>query len=414
MESDTGGAPGGMGMTSEPTSEPTSSPTIQPTPEPTTTVKPTPAPTRRPTTRKPTRQPSPEPTTEPSIGSTAEPTLTPTTSPTYTPTLSPSSRPTSTFSPTSMEPTLSASVVPLPVLQFTVQFIPKTTIDVFEVESLVETFLRTSFSKDAAYKSNFVSLLVTSNTEYDRETGIAVISSGGSAVFRGRDQPSDADVSEILITYFSFWGASDLQTDIGEGGYPVLDVRVKIDGVRVKSSKENPPTSAPVTESSTATSFTPGLIGGVAAAGALCVFAAIAVYIEHGRRRRIRLASGDKQVEIGNSHISSDEEDSSEAPSPRISNRSRKVATPRVYSAAPLPPPSDDLEDISLSGMLSMDDSMFISESGQSPSVMSERSYDLSRLDMIISSAKAQYWSPDDEEPQTPKQSNIGRRQNSD
>lgn len=89
---------------------------------------------------------------------------------------------------------------------FTAQFIPKTTIDIFELESIVESFLRSYFSTDAVYRDNFVSLLVTSDTNYNKETGIASITSGGSAVFRGRDQPNEDDIKEILVTYFSYWG----------------------------------------------------------------------------------------------------------------------------------------------------------------------------------------------------------------
>ena len=213
-----------------------------------------------------------------------------------------------------------------------------------------------------------------------------------------------------------------MQSKIGENGYPVLDIRVKLDGVPIKSNAEKPPTAAPATDGSASplAGISPGLIGGVAAAGVLCVVTAFFVYREHNRRRRLE-NGGDKNVEIASDEDDKDDEDpenDSEAPSPRMSNlKSRKRFGTKSFgkeAVVVVPPPDDDnLEDLSLSGILSNDSSMFVSENGRSPSV-SERSYDISRLDMVITSIKAQEWIPDnnddDDAPPTPKQSNRAQR----
>jgi hypothetical protein len=199
-----------------------------------------------------------------------------------------------------------------------------------------------------------------------------------------------------------------LQTNIGEGGYPILNIDVSLDGVPIGNKSKATPTSAPAKNSTTTSQLgatSPAVIGGIAAAGVLCLILGFVLFLQR-RRRRERLENGEKGLDV-----SRESDDSSDSPSPRMSNlTSRKRSkTNRTGSAAPpVPEPEEDVEDVSLSGIISTDDSLFISvDGGRSPSV-SERSYDLSRLDMVISNAKKE-WTPD-EAPETPKQSNMGNR----
>ena len=177
---------------------PTESPTAEPTPEPTKEPK-------KEETKSPTPWPEPQTTSAPTASVVAQITDKPvpaqTAPPTAKPTLSVSVPPINT--PTS-QPTMSPIVVPFPGLQFTLQFIPQSEPDVFVIEQKIETFLKEFLIKQ--YEDIFVSLIITSDFNYNKESGMAVISTGGSVVFEGKDQPDSQVLKEGLITLFSYWG----------------------------------------------------------------------------------------------------------------------------------------------------------------------------------------------------------------
>lgn len=199
-----------ISITAEPSVALTLEPTQRITEEPTRRV--TDEPTEFPQTVAPTITPT-QLTLDPTATLTSIPTVAPSLGPTSAPSQLASMEPTTSVAPTTSEPTPSASVLVFPLLEFSAQFFPKTTLDFVEMESLIENFLRSFLSTNAAYADSFVSLVLRSDTNYNKETGNAVISSGGSAVFRGLEQPTQNELKEILVTYFSFWGGKCIYSE---------------------------------------------------------------------------------------------------------------------------------------------------------------------------------------------------------
>jgi hypothetical protein len=104
----------------------------------------------------------------------------------------------------SSQPTMSSSVVPLPGLQFTLDLVPQSDLDSVELERKIENFLEEFLIKQ--YEGSFVSVLFSSDVNYNEETGVAIVSTIGSAVFKGKDQPDSQVLKEDLSTLFSYWG----------------------------------------------------------------------------------------------------------------------------------------------------------------------------------------------------------------
>lgn len=212
---------------------------------------------------------------------------------------------------------------------------------------------------------------------------------------------------------------SNLESELNTKGYPILNVRVAIDGTDVAPSSVTAPSDAPLTgtPNSTLEGMGPGAIAGIAGAGAFCVITALLVLRRQSHRRdRSDGMTAGKDVVVSSEDDDGDDSDGVDSPRPatsRWSRRRRTTAPPlqRTTTSSPTPVEEDELDAISIPN--SDDDSLFISVDGRSASPPAERfyGYDLSGgLDRMLLSKDKTHDNDEEEAPPTPKQSNPRRK----
>lgn len=209
---------------------------------------------------KPSMSPAPSdfPSLVPSLGPTGLPTVTASQAPTEVPTIAPSSEPSISSEPSdspptqaptvSIPPTIEPTITPpstvsLPEMTFTLN--KNGTIDDEEIGQAMDTFM-TDFLSTGLYKNAFQFIDIVSVVEQD-DTVATLTITGGTAQYSSLNSndandpvPTAQDLTDILATYFSFWGDRNLQEFLVVQGFSVQAVSmVALDGEVLSSQGDN-------------------------------------------------------------------------------------------------------------------------------------------------------------------------------
>lgn len=257
-------------------------------------------------------------------------------------------------------------------------------LDLAQLEFLLTAFFTNAFRRHGNFKSSFESVELETNPSYDAETGKVIADVTGNAMYRGAEIPTEEELEEILLTYFSFFGTEDLNTYLKDS-YPdlvVFGLALEIGTTYLESSNRDSGTRTPEGDDDPNI----GLIVGV-------VVGALAAVVLAGFSLRYRNKLGKEPVERG--LVLDDENTTVNQPNtpPRVGVSPRRMfqnSQPREISPPPPMTPhsamSSEHDARSLSGMISLEESLFTTD--ESYVQRSSFQYDASRLDQVISSAK--------------------------
>jgi hypothetical protein len=268
-------------------------------------------------------------------------------------------------------------------------------IDLAELELLLTAFFTNALRRHGNFKKSFESVDLDTDPSLNAETGQVTVDVTGTAMYRGAEIPTEEELEDILLTYFSFFGTEDLDTFLIDS-YPdmmVSGLALEIGSTLLESSNRD------AGNQNTKDDDDPnvGLIVGV-------VVGALAAVVLAGVSLRYRDKLSAQPLERG---LVLDDENTTVNPGtpPRIGVSPRRMFNnPQQREISPPPPmtPQSDMmsseqDARSLSGMESMEESLFTTD--ESYAQHTSFQYDASRLDQVISSAKgfAQGLDGDDE-----------------
>jgi hypothetical protein len=294
------------------------------------------------------------------------------------PTIAPSSQPT--------------SVASLPFQTFISFFLrnPAVTrrrlqeLDLSQLELLLTAFFTNALEQQGNFKNSFESVELDMDSMYDTVTGQVTVDVRGNAIYQGAEIPTEEELEEILLTYFSFFGTEDLDTFLKDS-YPemvVSGLALEIGTTKLESSNRD--TGIAKTDDDDDPNI--GLIVGV-------VVGALAAVVLAGVSLRYRNKVLKEPLERG--LVLDDENTTVNPPAtpPRVGVSPRRMfhnSQPREMSPPPPMTPqsvmSSEQDARSLSGMISLEESLFTTDESYAPRTSFQ--YDASRLDQVISSAK--------------------------
>lgn len=227
-----------------------------------------------------------------------------------------------------------------------------------EMRMFMEQVLRTTTRESATLRN------LNTAISYDEGTGIGVMNINGNVMVLEDSDVTGTTLEGALITYFKFFGSQDLQTYMKDAGLDISSVTVAVEG-NVVSAGTIEQRGIGGDDSGPST----GVIAGIAAAGAAAL--AVAVYWIF----RSPPASDDPNETVRVVGISSN---------PSSPGRSSTGLGPQPAEASPPNSPGP----ASLSGMVSLEDSLFTTDNSTLRGPPSTYQYDASRLDKVIYSAK--------------------------
>lgn len=326
---------------------------------------PTPAPTGSPTiSSAPSSSPTEFPTARPSPSPTDEPTGTPSAHPTG----APSQKIISTvrFPPLGLDLILSDSDATSPKLNELDMKLTSFLLEVLAENSGVGTFDYAEFQFD-------VILSVFGRRRLD--TGLS-IQIGGTTYFGGGEAPSEDDLTQNLLTYFSFWGVQDLEAylKVTVGLQSSRIAGISVDGNPVKYVKQDGHQGGAQVEQKKTIGensvFTPAVIAGIAAGFVLLVLTTMFCVSKsrksHGPAATLRRERKKKR-----------------ASAPSEDARTGRIGATAVQDDAILNHLTSDDDSDSIA--ISVDTSLYTTGSVPVPRT---RSYDAKRLDRVIAAAK--------------------------
>jgi hypothetical protein len=325
---------------------------------------------------KPTYVPSSAPLTRPpTFAPSNKPSAVPTRKPIAAPSAVPLNQPPATLSSATPAPSPVRTSQKLPIMVFTMQFLPNSSFDNVKMERLLHDFTQAFLTKNSDYSQAFVSLNMNSTMSYNAATGEAVTTSAASALWKGIKQPTQTDLHQLLTTYFSLWGAKDLQSEIAAAGFAIVTFTVELDGQYVNSLTAYETQAPQGVNTSLETS--PVLIGGVVLAGFCCIGAGIFVYWKSHRGNSTISAAAKRKVVL-------DSTETFHASTQNGNDVDRDSTPPRERMQS-------DLQ--SLSEVMSLEDTVLTADydhtlvAALSPP-QNRYTYDTRRLDQVISDAK--------------------------
>lgn len=426
-------------MTAMPTPWPTTSPSISiapskiPTNQPSDVPSmfpsrfPSAAPTLRPTmSERPSNFPSEIPSSLPTRFPTTFPTLGPTQS--KAPTLLPSAQPAG-------KPTVSPTTVPTPKPKPVDVPLPKLRIDFSLTDSdanskafykletdltiFLETVLSTRVSGNFAYVnvtveySQFVSTRRRLEASRSRrlQTRVTTLMNGTAHFLGGfgaEAPPTEDELAQVLVAYFSFWGIQDLESQLQlDGLQSASNVNVAVNGTQVQvvtsQGNGNQTLNSTATAGSNKSNITmPAIIG--LAVGAFVLLVAVALVLIYSKtKRRQTLHEGTtytppRRSQHKTRHSSANKKNPLKGGRLGVKqpSTSSKASTPTPYH--PEPDEVDDghvsLDGISVDNSLYTTDESYINAASKPKKSALDTSYDSTdydphRLDRVIAAAKA-------------------------
>jgi hypothetical protein len=258
-------------------------------------------------------------------------------------------------------------------------------LDLAQLELLLTAFFTNALQRHGNFKNSFKSLELDTDPIYNAETGQVTVNVTGNAMYQGAEIPTEEELEEILLTYFSFFGTEDLDTFLKDS-YP--DMEVSGLALEIGTSKLESP-NRDTGNANTKDDDDPniGLIVGV-------VVGALAAVVLAGVSLRYRNKIFKEPVERG--LVLDDENTTVNPPNtpPRIGVSPRGMFHNSQHREISPPPPMTPQSDMmgseqdarSLSGMISLEESLFTTD--ESYAQRTSFQYDASRLDQVISSAK--------------------------
>jgi hypothetical protein len=266
------------------------------------------------------------------------------------------------------------------------------------LELRLNAFFTNVLKINANFKKSFESLQLYTDPTFDAETGQVNVTLTGDAMFRGAEVPTEEELGEVFLTYFSFFGADDLETFL-EDSYPDLVVSgltLEIGGTKIEGSPVDPGNRS-IGDDDDPNS---GLIFGLVIGG-LASLVLVGVSLRY--RNKLLSQPTERGLVLDDDDTNPNLEDS---PRMGVSPRRMFATGPQTRERSP-PPPAPQYSDImsseqdarSLSGMISLEESLFTTDA-ESYAPRGSFQYDASRLDQVISSAKgfAKELDTDDEE----------------
>eukprot|EP00542_Grammatophora_oceanica_P021327 CAMPEP_0194038732 /NCGR_PEP_ID=MMETSP0009_2-20130614/10935_1 /TAXON_ID=210454 /ORGANISM="Grammatophora oceanica, Strain CCMP 410" /LENGTH=462 /DNA_ID=CAMNT_0038681325 /DNA_START=130 /DNA_END=1518 /DNA_ORIENTATION=+ len=373
----------------EPTDPPVETP--QPTPEP------SPLPTPVPSTPAPSAASSAAPSVSPRPSVTQEEELDDTSVPTTTMAPTQTAVPSSAPIPTTSSPTGPLVQVRMPEMELTLRIVGNS-VDPEAVSTSLGTFVQESVVNSVSTFPGFASAVIdvdvqTFSTGRRKLQGrtIVMAEAKGEIFFTSDSQqptPTEKDLESVLVTYFSYWGDDDLETNLQESnGYIVDDMEIVIDGKVVdgvpagNGSDEGNPNGL-TDEGRQRVGASPGLIAGLVI-GCVALFVSILLLVWQRRKDKLKAA---EQMATDTSLIAIGGGDTSLDAAPLMEAASNGTSPKHVSSLG-----GDD-DQLSFGG-ISLEDSIYTTntmEQNNPPSLLDntmEASYDAKRLDKVISDA---------------------------
>jgi hypothetical protein len=257
-------------------------------------------------------------------------------------------------------------------------------LDLAQLKLLLTAFFTNALRRHGNFKNSFESVELDTDPTFDAETGQVTVNVTGNAMYQGADIPTEDELEEILLTYFSFFGTEDLNAFLSDS-YPekvVSGLALEIGTTKLESSNKD------TGDENTNDGDDPnvGLIVGV-------LVGAIAAFVLAGVSLRYRSKVLKEPIERG--LVLDDENTTVNPPAtpPRVGVTPRRMfhnSQPREMSPPPPMTPhsamSSEQDARSLSGMVSLEESLFTTD--ESYAQRTSFQYDASRLDQVISSAK--------------------------
>jgi hypothetical protein len=265
------------------------------------------------------------------------------------------------------------------------------TLDFDVLRLYLKVFFTNALKRHGNFKNSFQSVELMMDPSFDADTGQVITDVTGLAQFRGVDIPTEVELEEIVVTYFRFFGTTDLDLFLQES-YPdkvVSELALEIGSNTFESSDADP--DNPNTNGDDDDDPNIGLIIGVVVGG-LAALVLAGVFLRHRRNKMTKQPVEERALVL-------DDEDTTMNPNgtpPRMGAPPRRMfANPQPREISPPPPmtPNSDMNSISeqdarsLSGMISLEESLFTTDNGSYAQPTSFQ-YDASRLDQVISSAK--------------------------
>jgi hypothetical protein len=257
-------------------------------------------------------------------------------------------------------------------------------LDLAQLELLLTAFFTNALRRHGNFKNSFESVELDTDPTYDAETGQVTVNVTGNAMYQGADIPTEEELEEILLTYFSFFGTQDLDTFLSDS-YPDLVVSglaLEIGTTKLESSNKDTGNE----NNDDGDDPNVGLIVGI-------LVGALAAIVLAGVSLRYRNRVLKEPLERG--LVLDDENTTVNPPNtpPRVGVSPRRMfhnSQPREISPPPPMTPhsamSSEVDARSLSGMISLEESLFTTD--ESYAQRTSFQYDASRLDQVISSAK--------------------------
>jgi len=372
---------------------------------------PTVVPSSMPSTSPPSMMPSVSftPTTP---GPTTSPSSKPSSVPSATPSVAPSSSPSLSGAPSVVPSAQPTSVVSLSLPRILISFVLRDLspgaggsrrlqkIDLQELALLLTAFFTNVLQRQGNFRKAFQDIDLETLSTFSDASGEVDVDLSGMAVFQGAQVPSEEELKEVLVTYFSFFGTEDMENFLQDNysDKQVSGLTLDIDGTQLAGTTETP---EPEDDDTNA-----GLIAGLVVGCCAVALIGAGLLIKHKGGM-----SKNRAAKIPMDEVSALDDDvgrkSTNSPprlgvSPRrmftlasgSSPAERKDAPPPLSPAAPSDMMSSEQDQRSLSGMsgmISLEESLFTTDAESyvrprgGPGVFE---YDASRLDQVISSAK--------------------------
>jgi hypothetical protein len=262
-------------------------------------------------------------------------------------------------------------------------------LDLAQLELLLTTFFTKTLQQKGNFKNSFASVELNTDPTHDVETGQVTVNVTGNAIYKGAEIPTEEELEDILLTYFSFFGTEDLNTFLKDS-YPdmvVSGLALEIGTTKLESSNQVTDELTPNDDDDPNVSLIVGILcGGLAA----LVLAGMSLRYKNERSKEPQergLVLDDENTTVNPPNTP-----------PRVGVSPRRMfhsSQPREISPPPPMTPQSDImsseqDARSVSGMISLEESLFTTDESYVKPYAQRTSfqYDASRLDQVISSAK--------------------------
>jgi hypothetical protein len=260
-------------------------------------------------------------------------------------------------------------------------------LDLEQLELLLTAFFTNALRRHGNFKNSFASVELDTDPKHDADTGQVTVNVTGNAQYMGAEIPTEEELEDILLTYFSFFGTEDLDSFLTDS-YPdmvVSGLALEIGTTMLESSnKETGDNSTPNDDDDPNV----GLIVGILV-GALVALVLAGVSLKYKNKMFKEPQERGLVLDDENTTVNPPNTPPRVGVSPRNMFHSREVSPP-----PPMTPQSDmmssEQDARSLSGMVSLEESLFTTDESyaQPYAQRASHKYDASRLDQVISSAK--------------------------